>query len=120
MKKWGLLITLYYVLAVLLLLTPMFVLLCEPSSRTLKGYFGLIFGFYADRLALIPVAVAVGGQILLLVLSVDTSFRRNKPRAHIFLSITLAGSGSRVEGLSHERSSPTSGIRHSDRPAMRL
>jgi len=91
MKKWGLFITLYYVLAVLLLLMPMFVLLCDPGSRTWHGYFGLIFDFYTDWPAVIPVAVAIGGQILLLALSVDTSFRRNKPRAHILLSIALAG-----------------------------
>lgn len=91
MKKWGLFITLYYVLAVLLLLMPLYVLLCDPSSRTVHGYFGLIFDFYTNWVAVIPVAVAVGGQILLLFLSADTSFRRNKPRAHIFVSIALVG-----------------------------
>ncbi len=91
MKKWGLLITLYYVLAVSLLLMPMFMLLCDPYSRTLRGYLGLLFDFYTNWLAVIPVAIAVGGQVLLLVLSVDTSFRRNKPRAHILVSIALVG-----------------------------
>jgi hypothetical protein len=91
MKKWGLLVTLYYILAVLLLLMPMIVLLGDSSSRTLHGYFGLLFDFYTDWHSVIPVAVAVGGQVLLLFLSVDTSFRRNKPRAHILVSVILVG-----------------------------
>jgi len=91
MKKWGLLITLYYLLVVLVLLMPMFVLLFDASSRTVKGYFDLLFDYYTNWFSVIPVFVVVGGQILLLVLSVDTSFRRNKPRAHILVSISLVG-----------------------------
>jgi hypothetical protein len=91
MKKWGLLITLYYVIVVLLLLMPMFMLLCDSSIRTVNGYLRLIFDYYTDWAWTIPAFIVVGGQVLLLALSVDTSFRRNKPRAHIFVSIALVG-----------------------------
>jgi len=91
MKKWGLLITLYYALVVMLLLMPMCALLFDPSTRTLHGYFSLIYEFHTEWIAVIPVSVAVGGQILLLTLSADTAFRRNKPRAHILISIALIG-----------------------------
>ena len=41
-------------------------------------------------LAWIPIAAVLAGQATLLFLSVDTSFKKLKPRAHIAVSVTVA------------------------------
>jgi hypothetical protein len=90
MRKWGIVITLVYALIVLGLLVPVFVTLLGgrlPLSpdfyktvRTICGWWGLWM----------PVAVVLAGQAALLFLSVDTSFKRLKPRSHIVVSCVAA------------------------------
>jgi len=89
MRKWGILISVFYALIVLSLLVPVGVSLVGPSDWW--GYFlkGLI-ATYSEWLSWILIAIVIGGQALLLFLSVDTSQKRLKPRSHILLSVSVA------------------------------
>jgi hypothetical protein len=90
MRKWGIVIAMVYALIVLGLLVPVFVVLAGEFSplspdfykamREMCGWWGLWM----------PVAVVLSGQAILLFLSVDTSFKRLKPRAHIAVSCIAA------------------------------
>lgn len=88
MRKWGVLITVVYALVVLALLVPIAVLLVGPSD--LRDFSQGTLATYREWLVWVPVIIVVGGQALLLFLSVDTSLKRLKPRAHILLSCSVA------------------------------
>src|SRR5258706_2359758 len=86
MRKWGIVISVLYALILLGLIVPgsMFIFGGELSkwsglSRALKVA-------YTDWAFWILVGAVLGGQMLLLFLSVGTSFKRLKPRVHILLS----------------------------------
>lgn len=81
MRKWGVIVSMFYALAVVLLLVPGAVYLWD---------FAFFNDNVADWLRWIPIGVVLSGQVLLLFLSVDTSFRRLKPRAHILATCTTA------------------------------
>lgn len=84
MRKWGILISVFYALIVLFLLLPVFILL-SGESAILAGM-GEAAGSW---LIWLTVVVVLAGQALLLFLSVDTSQKRLKPRAHILVSVTI-------------------------------
>ena len=81
MRKWGVVITLFYSLVVLLLIVP-------GAVRIAQGELLII---YKQYITWFPIVIVIGGQALLLFLSVDTSFQRLKPRAHILVSCVAAG-----------------------------
>jgi hypothetical protein len=87
MKKWGLIVTLFYGLIVVVLLTPATLFLAsetDPSVATFKeAYKSGIPEFFA--------AIVMLGAFLLLWLSVDTTQKRLKPRTHILISALMAG-----------------------------
>lgn len=89
MRRWGVLISILYAVMVLGLLTPMGVLFAGPSS--LREFLQGALGAYREWLVWVPVIIVLGGQALLLFLSVDTSQKRLKPRSHILVSCALAG-----------------------------
>jgi len=78
MRKWGTVITILYVLIVLGLLLPGAVFLAGGKSISLAAY--------KEWVVWIPIVIVLVSQALLLFLSVDTSWRRLKPRAHILVS----------------------------------
>ena len=84
MLKWGAVITVFYALIVVCLLAPLAVVL--PSGTV--GHINFP-DLYKQWVVWIPIAIALISQALLLFLSVDTSWRRLKPRAHIFVSFLL-------------------------------
>lgn len=87
MRKWGILISVFYALIVLFLLVPAFwVLAGESSPSAVLKEMGEAAG---DWLTWLIVVAVLGGQALLLFLSVDTSQKRLKPRAHILVSVTI-------------------------------
>jgi hypothetical protein len=45
--------------------------------------------FFGEWLAWVPVIALIAGQAILLFLSVDTSFKKLKPRAHVAVSVTI-------------------------------
>jgi hypothetical protein len=90
MRKWGFLITAFYVSVILFFLLPLTGFLAEydlgdsftDSWPPVDGDF-----FIEVWPAVIWIAVLILGQMLLLFLSVDTSFRRIQQRRHIGVSI---------------------------------
>jgi len=85
MRKWGIVITIFYALVVVGLLTPVFWLLVVKAS-SLAEYSRSLYGSWQYW---VWIAFLVSGQALLLFLSVDTSHKRLKPRQHIAVSIIL-------------------------------
>jgi hypothetical protein len=88
MRRWGIVITLFYALVVVVLLVPGAVYLAvNPSPGQTRDFLAI----YKEWIAWIPIGIVIAGQALLLFLSVDTSLRRLKPRAHILVSVLAAG-----------------------------
>ena len=89
MRNWGILVTAFYALVVLLLLSFGMVFLAE-------NWWDLDPAYQSDFdelviISLIPTAFLVCGQVLLLFLSVDTSWRRQKPQRHAKVTAGLVG-----------------------------
>jgi len=89
MRKWGAIVSVAYAVIVLGLLIPGAMLLVNHSRRYLWGD---ILSVYKEWVTWIFVGVLLAGQALLLFLSVDTSWQRLRPRAHILVSSLAAGS----------------------------
>ena len=90
MRKWGVLITIFYVSVVLFFLVPLTGFLAEHDlGDSLTDSWPLVDGDFFIEVwpAVIWIAVLILGQMLLLFLSVDTSFRRIQQRRHIGVSI---------------------------------
>lgn len=91
MRKWGIIISAFYALILLGLIVPGFLLLAEDKFYGWPQFLhGLVEGFH-EWFFWILVAIPLSSQALLLFLSVDTSQKRLKPRAHILVSCTMAG-----------------------------
>ena len=86
MRKWGVVITLFYALVIVVLLVPGAVLLFGPAFRGSTGFSDQVKEAWTAWGTWVAVAIPVLGQGLLLFLRVDTSFKRLKPRAHILVS----------------------------------
>jgi len=89
-RKWGLVVTLFYVAAVVLLLLPLGVALIEDWSNVAQLH-RRVMEIYEYWVTWVWAGILVLGQILLVALSVDTSDRRLKPRTRIVFSIAAAG-----------------------------
>jgi hypothetical protein len=88
MRKWGILIFVFYALIVMALILPGFVFFSDlPRGR--GQFWETMFESYQTWLAWTPLGILLSGQALLLFLSVDTSFKRLRPRAHIFVSCSV-------------------------------
>jgi hypothetical protein len=86
MKKWGLVITAVYALIVLGLLAPAFVALVA-TTPTLPDFLSMYQSWGVWVLA----GVAVLGEFVLLMVSVDTSQKRIRRRSPIILSAITVG-----------------------------
>jgi hypothetical protein len=87
MRKWGILISLFYASIIFVLLVPAAVFLV--GGITLGDLSKGVKDAYQEGLVWLPLVIVVSGQALLLFLSVDTSQKRLKPRAHILVSCTV-------------------------------
>lgn len=81
MRKWGVLVTTFYFVVVTGLISPSIGLLMKSPQ--------LWFEVYHEWLVWLWVAILVGGEALLLFLSVDTSHKRLRPRQHVAISTAL-------------------------------
>jgi hypothetical protein len=89
MRRWGILVTLFYAIAVAALIVPAGALLAGFKAVGLRGFYA---GMAETPLFWVWLAVLVGGEGMLLFLSVDTSARRLRPRQHVIASVaTIAG-----------------------------
>jgi uncharacterized protein YybS (DUF2232 family) len=81
-----------YALIVLVLLVPgarLIVPPAVPSPFWVELYADVTALYQEEWIAWIPIAIVLSGQALLLFLSVDTSWRRLKPRAHVLVSCSV-------------------------------
>jgi hypothetical protein len=90
MQKWGIFISLFYALIVLVLLVPAAVLLNGGDTVFSSAFLSDVAGVYASWLPWIPIAAILAGEVLLLFLSVDTSWKRLKPRMHVAVTCAVA------------------------------
>lgn len=89
MRNWGIVVTAFYAVVVLLLLSYGMVFFAEVGDMpdfTYENQMDEVLMF-----ALIPTAFLVVGQLLLMFLSVDTSWRRLKPQRHAKVTAGLVG-----------------------------
>lgn len=89
-RRWGMVITAFYGVLVVTLLWPLVFRLAGARSWALS------FREVHESLSLFSwnsaiLVLLVGGQALLLFLPVDTSWRRLKPRQHLWVSAAVAG-----------------------------
>ena len=85
MRKWGVVVTGFYGLILVALLTLLITLVVKPSVSRFK----VLQGMYQAWAFWIFAGIMIGGEALLLFLSVDTQHKRLKPRAHVLLSTAL-------------------------------
>lgn len=90
MRKWGIVISVFYAVIVLGLLAPAAIPLAG-GVKSVQEFLLDARHIYVEWLAWIPIVALLGGQILLLFLSVDTSHRKLKPKTHIAISCIAAG-----------------------------
>jgi len=81
MRTWGIIVTVFYALVVTILIVPGVAMVCVESSWCDT------FGVYEVWLTWVWVAILVGGQAILLLVSVDSSWKRLKPRQSILVSL---------------------------------
>ena len=95
MKRWGIIITVFYSITLVFLLIPTIFYLLFFDIATFQEVPNEYLGFLLDQssfpLLWIWIAILLCGQALLLFLSVDTSWRHNKPRQHVLVTSLLAG-----------------------------
>ena len=91
MRKWGIVIRVFYALMVAFLLVPGFFLMAGGYTDPVWKIF--LTGFIAvlsEWLGWIWIAALLIGQALLLFLSVDTTQKKLKPRTHIGISVAVS------------------------------
>ena len=81
MKNWGIIISAFYALALVLLIIPGILSLSVESSWAES------FEIYEVWLTWIWLFILLGGQILLIFLSADGSGKRLKPQRHIMVTV---------------------------------
>jgi hypothetical protein len=91
MRKWGIVVTGFYAVILLVLIVPGAMSLGGGNLSTLSGLIDGVKDVYRDWAFWILAAAVIGSQALLLFLSVDTSQKRLKPRTHILISCAVAG-----------------------------
>lgn len=91
MRKWGIVVTGFYVVILLCLIVPGAVFLVGGEYSKVPGLIDGLKGVYGDWTFWVLAAAVVGSQALLLFLSVDRSEKRFKPRTHIMSSCVVGG-----------------------------
>jgi hypothetical protein len=89
MRKWGIVISVFYALILLGLIVPAVILFSGRNFDNWAKFFGSVRETYVDWFFWVPAGAILLSQAFLLFLSVDTSQKRLKPRTHILVSITV-------------------------------
>jgi len=90
MRKWGIVISVFYVLVVLVLLVPGGLILAGDQNSLGQIFSDQWPAMFGEWLTWVLVLVVLSGQALLVFLSVDASQKRLKPRARISISVAVA------------------------------
>jgi hypothetical protein len=89
MRKWGIVISVLYAGIVVGLLAPAGLRIAMAGSNA--PFLKTLADMYTEWLVWAAIVIVIGGQAILLFLSVDTSQKRLKPRTHLAASV-IAGS----------------------------
>jgi hypothetical protein len=89
MRKWGIAISVFYALILLGLIVPGSMFIAAKDFSTWSGLLRGMKGSYTDGTFWTLAGTLLGSQMLLLFLSVDTSFKRLRPRTHILVSCAV-------------------------------
>jgi len=84
MRKWGIVISLVYAVIVIFLLVPVAVLLCGVKLPDLLRSLG---DLYRQWILWVPIGILLAGQAALLLVPVDTTEKRLKPRGPVVVSV---------------------------------
>ncbi|MGD0345311.1 MAG: hypothetical protein ABSA85_01065 [Terracidiphilus sp.] len=90
MRKWGIVISVFYAAIVGFLLVPAFFLIGGTTDPLWRTFATGIFLVLQAWLSWILIGSVLVGQALLLFLSVDTSQKKLKPRTHIAISVAVS------------------------------
>jgi len=90
MRKWGIVISVFYAVIVLGLLIPAAFSMGGTAAPFSQEFHEDLHDFYSMWQAWIPIVAVLAGQATLLFLSVDASFKKLKPRAHIAVSVAVS------------------------------
>src|SRR5258708_10406980 len=89
MRKWGILISVFYTLILLALIVAGATLLALYKFEGWGKLLETVTEAYGDWMLWLLIAAVLTSQALLLFLSVDHSQKRLKPRSHILVSVTV-------------------------------
>jgi hypothetical protein len=89
MRKWGIVISVFYALILLGLIVPGSMFIAGGDFSKWPGLISGMKATYTDLTFCILAGAILASQALLLFLSVDTSHKRLKPRAHILVSCAV-------------------------------
>jgi hypothetical protein len=89
LRKWGIVISVFYALILLGLIVPVSMFIVGGDFSKWSGFIRGIKDSYTDWMFWILAGALLASQVLLLFLSVDTSHKRLKPRTHILVSVTV-------------------------------
>jgi hypothetical protein len=91
MRNWGIVISVFYAVIVLVILVPVAVLLSGASENTgWSGCARAVHDAFGEGLIWVIIAILLISQALLLFLSVDKSPQKLKPRTHLWISCLVA------------------------------
>jgi hypothetical protein len=90
MRKWGIVVSTFYALILLVILLPAFMLLAEDKFYDLPQFFQNLKEIWLSWEVWVTFAILLSSEALLLFLSVDTAQKRLKPRSHILVSCLIA------------------------------
>ena len=90
MRKWGVVITVFYALIVVGLLMPGAIFIMGGDNEKWATLTGSLRQLYGSGIFWLAAGMVVCGEAALLFLRVDTSWQRLRPRAHIAVSGAVA------------------------------
>jgi hypothetical protein len=90
MRKWGIVISVFYAAIVGFLLVPAFFIIGGDKDSLWKIYSTDLIEVLQEWLSWILIGSVLAGQALLLFLSVDTTQKKLKPRTHIAISVAVS------------------------------
>lgn len=90
MRRWGIVVTVFYAFILIVLLLPVGILLSGVDPLGVGYVIQDTRAAFKEWITWVPIAILLAGQVLLLCLSVDTSFKKLKPRAHIISTAAVA------------------------------
>jgi hypothetical protein len=91
MRKWGIVISVFYAAIVVVLLVPVGILLADDTGSLHQVFAIDLPASYGEWLTWVPIIAVLAGEAILLFLTVDTTQKRLKPRTHLAISV-IAGS----------------------------